>query len=542
MGIPSYFSYVIKNYKNIVFGLKKMKENGTQIDNLYMDCNSIIYDAISNVVFDENIENNIIKNVVENIETYIQLIKPQNTVFIAFDGVAPLAKMKQQKTRRYKTYFMSKIDLLNDNKTSEKWNTSNITPGTEFMNKLSEKITFHFNHREREKEYNVKNIIVSTSKETGEGEHKIFENIRSNGQLAKKENTMIYGLDSDLIMLSILHSQFFENIFIFREAPEFLKSSVVSPEEINENENYYVLDINLLKKYVILEMNCENTDFHRIYDYVFLCFLLGNDFLPHFPAINIRRRGMDILLNFYSKMVKEKKDFYFISKDDFKIKWRNFNLFIKEIAKYEAEFIIEEYTLRGKNNEKRNYGLMAVKPKQTKQDREQLFQNIPIIYRQEENYICPVEPKWEERYYRVLFHEDRNNENLKKICKNYMEGLEWTFRYYIEGCPNYRWCYDYNYPPLLSDLQNYIPDFEKQFIIESKIPFSANVQLAFVLTKENSHLLPARIQKIIKDEYPFIYRNNEIKFSWAFCRYFWETHVCFQKINLNILEKWDKEF
>jgi 5'-3' exonuclease len=165
MGIPSYFSYIIKNYKNIVFGLKKMKESGIQIDNLYMDCNSIIYDAISNVVFDENIENNIIKNVVENIETYIQLIKPKKTVFIAFDGVAPLAKMKQQKTRRYKTYFMSKIDLLNDNKTAEKWNTSKITPGTEFMNKLSKKITFHFNDKEREKEYNVKNIIVSTSEE-----------------------------------------------------------------------------------------------------------------------------------------------------------------------------------------------------------------------------------------------------------------------------------------------------------------------------------------------------------------------------------------
>ncbi len=538
MGIPSYFSYIIKNYKNIVIGLKKIKENGTKIDNLYMDCNSIIYDAISNVVFDENIENNIIKNVVENIEKYIQLIKPSDTVLIAFDGVAPLAKMKQQKTRRYKTHFMSKINLLNgDADTSEHWNTSKITPGTDFMNNLSEKINFHFNHGEKEKEYNIKKIIVSTSKDYGEGEHKIFEYIRINKETIKNQITMIYGLDSDLIMLSILHCHLFENIFIFREAPEFLKSSVLCSEEIDENEHHYVLDVNLLKKYVIVQMNCDTTDFHRIYDYVFLCFLLGNDFLPHFPAINIRRRGIDILLNFYCKIVKEKKDFYFISKNDFKIKWRNFNLFIKELAKYETEFIIEEYALREKNNEKKNYDLIK-----TKKEKEQFFQNIPIIYRQEENYICPIENKWEERYYKILFQEERNNENLKKICKNYMEGLEWTLRYYIEGCPNYRWCYNYNYPPLLFDLKNYIPDFEKQFITENKKPFSANVQLAFVMTKENSHLLPTKIQKIINDKYSFIYGNNEIKFSWAFCRYFWETHVCFQKINLNILEKWDREF
>jgi 5'-3' exonuclease len=51
-------------------------------------------------------------------------------VFVAFDGVAPLAKMKQQKQRRYKSYLLR---TLLKKKT---WNTNAITPGTPFMNDL----------------------------------------------------------------------------------------------------------------------------------------------------------------------------------------------------------------------------------------------------------------------------------------------------------------------------------------------------------------------------------------------------------------------
>ena len=47
MGIPSYFSYIIKNYANIIRSLQSFPPGS--FDHLYMDCNSIIYDSYHDI-------------------------------------------------------------------------------------------------------------------------------------------------------------------------------------------------------------------------------------------------------------------------------------------------------------------------------------------------------------------------------------------------------------------------------------------------------------------------------------------------------------
>ena len=109
MGIPSYFSYIVRNHRNIMV---QYKSNKITIHNLYMDCNSIIYDVIYELEKNNKSLSNdsyIIKLVCDKIKSYIHLIKPKNNVYIAFDGVAPFAKMNQQKTRRYKTYYENNL-------------------------------------------------------------------------------------------------------------------------------------------------------------------------------------------------------------------------------------------------------------------------------------------------------------------------------------------------------------------------------------------------------------------------------------------------
>ena len=118
MGIPSYFSYIIKNYSNIIRSCKQIVNEQICFHYLYMDCNSIIYDEFrkmeediaKNIIHVEVIEKELINRVISKIGVYIDYIKPSKLVFIAFDGVAPLAKMNQQRSRRCKGYINEKIN------------------------------------------------------------------------------------------------------------------------------------------------------------------------------------------------------------------------------------------------------------------------------------------------------------------------------------------------------------------------------------------------------------------------------------------------
>jgi len=540
MGIPSYFSHIIKNYSNIVRSLNYFITKNLLFHHLYMDCNSIIYDSVYGLESDIqngkcepplDFEDAVIISVIDKINMYIQLIKPAHTVFIAFDGVAPFAKMEQQRTRRYKTWFMKNVDMSLDKKVSN-WNTSAITPGTDFMNKLSRRIEHAFKHTEAK--HRVKNVIVSCSNECGEGEHKLYEHMRKKEIF--KDNVAVYGLDADLIMLSIFHLKYCNNIFVFRETPEFLKNSL--PVQAMDNNNPTIphfLDIRHLSTSILSEMRCKFADTNRIHDYVFLCFFLGNDFLPHFPAMNIRTHGIQGLLDIYRLCIGNKPDQYLISKTNGNIIWRNVSILVNEVSKREHEFLLNEYFVRDKLDKRRFL-------ETTPLEKEDTLLNTPVIYRAEEKYICPQEPQWEKRYYKTLFYIKPNHDTIKEVCINYLEGLEWVYKYYTNACPNWRWKYRYHYPPLFADLCKYVPHFEMNFITNGKsIAFSPYTQLAYVLPSSNLELLPKNICDFLKKNYSELY-PAEYGFQWAFCRYFWESHPILPEISVELLEQWDIQF
>ena len=211
MGIPNYFVQLIKTHSNII---KKFSKNSIEINNLYIDSNSIIYDAINNIVYnnDTNYNYKLYKYVSEKLDEYIKIINPNNKIIIAFDGIAPVAKLEQQRNRRYKSWIQNNSNI-------DKWDTCNITPGTKFMNELNKYIDSHFKNH---KNYKNIEIMVSGSNMIGEGEHKIFKYIRNNKEYHNNTNTIIYGLDADLIMLCLSHLYISNNIYLFRETPHFI--------------------------------------------------------------------------------------------------------------------------------------------------------------------------------------------------------------------------------------------------------------------------------------------------------------------------------
>jgi 5'-3' exonuclease len=523
MGIPSYFSYIVKNHTTLI---KKITNTNIKVNNFYLDCNSIIYDCVHGINF-ATITNSdfdaIIYAVCNKIDEYILLIKPDNKIYIAFDGVAPVAKLDQQRSRRYKSLYQNKISksIFKDTK-ADPWNTTAITPGTQFMNKLNEYIM--------KKYVNISNcgvkIIISASNNYGEGEHKLFQHIRDFPEHAN-QITVIYGLDADLIMLSINHLPICKQIYLFRETPHFIKSIQV---DFEPNESY-IIDIPELAKVITIDMNngeelTNKQQKNRIYDYIFLCFFLGNDFMPHFPSVNIRTGGVDKMLSAYKSTIGNTNENL---TDGIIIFWKNVKKLVQYLALQEEENLQKEIKLRNK------YDYHNI-PNETMEDVWKKFESTPIYNRNLEKFINVSKPGWEKRYYKCLFDVEIDDLRRKQICINYLEGLEWTMKYYTSGCPNWRWSYHYHYPPLLSDLLEHIPYFETEFIKNvSPCPVSELVQLCYVLPKQSLSLLPKKLyDNLVKHHLEWY--NSDCEFIWAFCKYFWESHVKLPNIDINELE------
>jgi 5'-3' exonuclease len=318
---------------------------------------------------------------------------------------------------------------------------------------------------------------------------------------------------------------------VCREAPEFSKSILDIPSSFPSEMLF--MDIGLLSHSILREMDCIVSDSHRIYDYIILCFFLGNDFLPHFPSLNIRKSGIQILIETYRAKIGSSSDLFFISKETGNIQWKTLQIFIKELAKHEHSHILQEYFIRDKMS-KYKYA------QNTYEEREKMFSNTPILYRADELYICPQEKMWEHRYYRVLLEKERSHgDDVKQICLNYMEGLEWVYKYYTVGCPNWKWKYHYNYPPLLVDLLKYIPHLDTDFINSNDVnnkPFHPQVQLTYVLPPNHYYLVTSRTRTFIEGHLSHLSLVN-IKFQWAFCRYFWESHILLPDVSMDTLEE-----
>ena len=519
MGIPSYFSYIIKNHANIVrrFG------NNMNVDNLYLDSNSIVYDAARSLKLEDfksmaDFETALISSVCAKIEEYIALVKPTKCVYVAFDGVPPMAKVQQQRLRRYKGQVK---DILTRDIVpcqSNSWNTVAITPGTPFMEKLDQGLIHHF--RSAEERYNLA-FILSPSGEEGEGEHKIFEFIRCRPEWHAEYTTVVYGLDADLIILGLNHLSYCPSIYLLREAPSFIGS-------INADfvpDEHYLLELSLLSEAIVSRMTGGSVMPHvgKINDYILMSAMLGNDFMPHFPSVNIRTNGIDILLDTYGTVVKE-EDVIF---NGTSIHWPLFKQFIKTLAVEEHRNLLYEYKLR---NKYRNRQYRCT----TASELEEKMNAIPMARREEEHYICPTEYGWEDRYYTMLFRTDPTPHAISNISTNYMESLEWNMKYYTSGCPDWTLCYHYDYPPLLVDLAAHVPEHDISFIeTKSPEPLTKMQLLAYVLPKSQLHLLPYPLFEKLKDKKWY---SDDFPFKWAFCKYFWEGHVLFADIDLKELK------
>ena len=626
MGIPSYFSDIVKRHKNIVKRLGLLP----RIHNLYMDTNGLIYDAVRLVgsnrgMSDDDYETVLINMVCERITEYVKMIRPESKVFIAFDGVAPVAKLNQQRERRYKSWFTTIVEQTIHRKAvaatmggtgtgasaakgvqaalQKAWNTSSITPGTRFMTKLNTRMREYVAAQAyAANDGSGPTYIYSGSDTAGEGEHKIFEYIREFPGYHKDTTTLIYGLDADLIMLCLNHLHISENIFLYRDTPEFIQSL----DNTLSKDDHYFLDIPtfacsleaIMRETKTAGVAVPVVPEHRITegvvaaidDYILMTFMLGNDFMPHFPALNLRTIGMTILLQTYADVFRDSNQ-YLVRRTKNHVKeivWKSMRALIERLATNEHELLMNEHKTRDKQSRRfgggggggggGGYGdrsrggnvfsttANASATATTKVDMSELtgiacdrvlqmvssvdkchsmldFMSIPLQERAAEKYIDPFRENWEYRYYDALFEIDSHArgvggvDRVRMICVNYIEGLEWTMRYYSTGCVDWRWTYKYPYAPLLKDLVRFIPHMDTAMFKEGVPPNPVRdlVQLCYVLPMSGHGLLPPAVAEKLKREYSHYY-CDKLDFKWSYCKYFWEAHTELPHIRIADLE------
>ena len=548
MGIPTYFTHIVRSHRKVIREIRG--DSAEPIDNMYMDCNSIVYDALRKIQSSGTApqttvayESLLATRTAEKIHEYITMISPSGIVFLAFDGVAPCAKMEQQRGRRFRGHY----DAMLRNRVSAEhgypiehpvFSSIAITPGTRFMTTLATTINQYF---ASPKPFGVKQVIVSCTDEPGEGEHKIFQYIRDNVVYHASTTSVIYGLDADLIMLTLNHLRVSDRIYLFRETPEFIKTvdSSLEPNKL------YALDIPQLAIALCEELGYVNPTAIQqrdmISDYILMCFMLGNDFLPHFPGLNIRTTGHAALMSAYTTLMCGSKTFRLT--DDGTIVWKNFRKFVAILAGKERDAIAKDAMVRGKMSGSVSRRLRSGTDRDGNQMNEvdvamERYLNLPVTDRVAEEFVDVSTDHWERRYYDTMLRMDSSDTTrVSQLCKNYLEGIEWTFRYYTTGCVDWRWTYHTHYPPLLADLQNHIPYFPTEFIVpKSPAPVSPHVQLSYVLPKQHLSLLPDEKRTKLLSEYGALYPDTA-EMSWAYCSYIWESHFHLPHVSIAHLEQ-----
>ncbi len=398
------------------------------IDNLAIDANGILHDAREYFEGDTQRTERIMRQSIDitvdeyfkyvlsrllevlrecgPIESKLGKVKTNTGMMIAIDGVAPRAKLMQQRVRRFSS------------ESSPVFDSNAITPYTFFMFKVHQKFVDLLNEPARRAGF-PRNIIYSSYQVPGEGEQKIFMKLANNG-LDSTHPTVVYGLDADLILMGLMSDA--KRLYLMRQYTVGQSSSYHRRHGRPGKTHQTFLNISDLRSKIQTYLNGGPG---KVLDFSIMALLFGNDFIPPIPGLTYYSE--------FSKVVKaySEKGVSLFDMDNISISGLLAVLEALPIGE-----LMETHVLLTKKR------LDMDKNKKNPRDRKSYLANLPL-------------ERYRDHYYALV---DTNPATIKdtilRMCVNWIQMLNWSynyFRFYANAVSSVV-AYEYPIAPMLQDV------------------------------------------------------------------------------------------
>ncbi|GAM83983.1 hypothetical protein ANO11243_019730 [Dothideomycetidae sp. 11243] len=534
------------------------------------------------------------------IEHLFGKIKPRQLFYMAIDGVAPRAKMNQQRARRFRTARDAedaRNKAIAEGKEMPKedpFDSNCITPGTEFMARLTQQLKYFISKKVSEDyDWQGVEVVLSGHEVPGEGEHKIMEYIRKAKSQPGYDPNMrhcLYGLDADLIMLGLLSHD--PHFCLLREEVTFGRQSKAKSKEL-EHQNFYLMHLCIVREYLELEFQELKEpgalgfafDMERVIDdFILMAFFVGNDFLPNLPHLHINEGALALMFAVYKNVLPKAKgyinesgvinlerlglllgelshvEFRHFESDNADASWmkdktvKREDVMDRQRSKHQivmstaqkqiydkvkiyvnsrpadqtaepldlssslpardrkfVEDLCNDMHLQWKsvaNDAGDRHIQITFHPSDDESDDEQDSEAHTAVLRVMKRYdkaqIVDVTPeeaqakmqqkydekfmKWKDTYYKEKFDWGLDNEEeLRKLTENYVQGLQWVLFYYYRGVASWPWYYGYHYSPMISDVMK---GLKADMNFKLGQPFRPYQQLMGVLPDRSKKIVP----------------------------------------------------
>ena len=613
-----------------------------EFDCLYLDMNGIIHNCThkdSDSPTFRMTEDHMFIAIFNYIEHLFSKIKPKQLFFMAIDGVAPRAKMNQQRSRRFRTALdaeKAKEKAIKEGvkmPSEDAFDSNCITPGTEFMAKLTKQLKYFIHKKVSEDvDWQGVEIVLSGHEVPGEGEHKIMEYIRhAKAQKTYQANMRhcLYGLDADLIMLGLLSHD--PHFCLLREEVTFGRQAKKSKEL--EHQNFYLMHLCIVREYLELEFQelkepgalAFSFDMERIIDdFILMAFFIGNDFLPNLPNLHINEGALALMFKVYKEILPQLDgylnelgvinldrlgvlldglsdvEYRFFEADVQDAKWfkgkqmerkdvmakeekrqKKAQLSITPAQKTIFKQVKKFVNNRAADQPEATLDLASILPARDRKFVEELADDLHLQWRTvqtddgsrrlqlsfpERKNVANAEDdddddeeaqlalmrvvkryenakvtemstddvkeaaeqqyqerfrNWKDKYYKQKFEWGlENEEGVRKLTENYVQGLQWVLFYYYRGVASWPWFFQYHYSPMISDVKK---GLGANMNFQLGQPFRPFQQLMGVLPDRSKKIVPQPYHELmtssdspIIDFYPreFELDMNGKKMEW----------------------------